>query len=111
MARCAASKPNGEPCERIVGASQTYCFPHDPNRAAERARNASKAARAKPTRELSDVKKRLRQLAEDVMVARVNRGCGRRRAVTRDVPARPQRGDQTVTRSGIVSRRSTRRRV
>jgi hypothetical protein len=74
MARCAASKPNGEPCERIVGASQTYCFAHDPNRAAERARSASKAARTKPTRELSDVKKRLRQLAEDVMVARADRG-------------------------------------
>jgi hypothetical protein len=74
MVRCAASKPNGEPCERIVGASQTYCFAHDPNRAAERARNASKAARAKPTRELSDVKKRLRQLADDVMAGRANRG-------------------------------------
>jgi len=74
MARCAASKHDGNPCERIVGASQTYCYAHDPNRAAERARNASKAARAKPTRELSDVKKRLRQLAEDVMTGRADRG-------------------------------------
>jgi hypothetical protein len=74
MARCAASKPDSSPCQRIVGASQTYCFAHDPKRAAERARNASKAARTKPSRELSDVKKRLRQLAEDVMTGRADRG-------------------------------------
>ena len=74
MARCAASKPDGSPCQRIVDASQTYCFAHDPKRAAERARNASKAARSKPSRELSDVKKRLRQLAEDVMTGSADRG-------------------------------------
>jgi hypothetical protein len=73
MKRCAASKPNGEPCERIVGASQSYCFAHDPATAAQRSANASKAARAKPTRELSAVKKRLRQLAEDVMSGRADR--------------------------------------
>ena len=32
MPRCAGSKPDGTPCERIVGASQTYCFSHDPAR-------------------------------------------------------------------------------
>jgi len=74
VARCAGSKPNGEPCERIVGASQTYCFAHDPSRAAERARNASRAARAKPSRELTDVKRRLRDLADDVMAGRADRG-------------------------------------
>jgi transposase len=51
-----------------------YCFAHDPNHAAERSRNASKAARSKPTRELSDVKKRLRELAEDVMDGSADRG-------------------------------------
>jgi hypothetical protein len=74
MPRCAASKPNGEPCERIVDASQTWCYAHDPARQAERRRNASRAARSKPTRELTNVKKRLRELADDVMGGRADRG-------------------------------------
>jgi hypothetical protein len=74
MARCAGSKPNGEPCERIVDASQTWCYAHDPARQAERRRNASRAARSKPTRELTNVKKRLRELADDVMGGRADRG-------------------------------------
>jgi hypothetical protein len=74
MPRCAGSKPNGEPCERIVGASQTHCYSHDPRRQSERRRNASRAAKSKPTRELTDVKKRLRELADDVMAGRADRG-------------------------------------
>ena len=67
MARCCASKANGEPCERIVGASQDYCFAHDPNRAAERARNASRAARSKPSREMAVLKGQLRAVADGVL--------------------------------------------
>lgn len=74
MARCAGSKPNGTPCERIVRASQTYCYSHDPNRKEERKSNASRAGRSKPSKELSEVKGRLRELAEDVLAGRVNRG-------------------------------------
>ena len=66
MARCAASKPDGSPCERIVGASRTYCYAHDPDRRAERKRNASNAARSKPNRELAALKAQLRVIAEDV---------------------------------------------
>ncbi len=74
MPRCAGSKPDGEPCERIVGASQRHCFAHDPGRQAERSRNARRAAKSKPTRDLVDVKKRLRELADDVMTGRADRG-------------------------------------
>lgn len=47
MPRCSGFKPDGSPCERIVGASQRYCFGHDPDRADERRRNASRAAKSK----------------------------------------------------------------
>jgi hypothetical protein len=41
MPRCAGKKEDGSPCERIVGASHTYCYSHDPKRAAERRPNAA----------------------------------------------------------------------
>jgi hypothetical protein len=72
MPRCAGTKPDGSPCERIVSASQTYCFAHDPAAADKRSRNASKAARSKPRRELSEVKEQLRGLADDVLAGRVD---------------------------------------
>jgi hypothetical protein len=72
MPRCAATKPDGEPCERIVSASRRFCFAHDPSAAQQRSRNASKAARSKPSRELAGVKERLRVLAEDVLARAVD---------------------------------------
>jgi hypothetical protein len=67
MARCAAHKPNGEPCERIVSASQTYCFAHAPENAEKRRRMASKAAKSKPNRELRDIKALCEDLTERVL--------------------------------------------
>ncbi len=74
MPRCRGTKPTGEPCERIVKASQNYCFSHDPDRQEERKRNASKAGKSKPSRELQGIKTRLSDLADDVLVGRVDRG-------------------------------------
>jgi hypothetical protein len=71
--RCQGSKPDGSPCERIVGASQEYCYAHDPGRQEERRRNAARAGRSKPSKELSEVKRRLRELAEDVISGRIDR--------------------------------------
>jgi hypothetical protein len=72
MPRCAATKDDGTACERIVSASQTYCFAHDPATASKRSRNASKAARSKPSRELKAVKERLRGLADGVLAGEVD---------------------------------------
>jgi hypothetical protein len=74
MPRCSATKPDGSPCERIVEASKTFCYSHDPARAEVRKRAAGKAGRSKPTRELSEVKKRLKGLAEDVIAGDIDRG-------------------------------------
>ncbi|MBA2712412.1 MAG: hypothetical protein H0U55_02510 [Rubrobacteraceae bacterium] len=77
MARCAGFKPDDSPCERIVPASRGYCYSHDPDRADERRRNASRAGkrggRGRPAAELSALKRRLEELAEDVLEGRKNR--------------------------------------
>ena len=74
MVRCAGIKRDGGRCTVIVKGSQTYCYQHDPERAEERRRNASRAARAKPTRELLGIKQRLSGLADAVLTGGVDRG-------------------------------------
>src|SRR5215211_8893354 len=75
MPRCAAQKRDGAQCTTIVKPSQTHCYQHDPARA-ERKRNASRAAKSKPSRELARIKARLSELADDVLEGRVDRGVG-----------------------------------
>ena len=67
MARCSATKPDGSSCERIVGASQTYCYAHDPSNAEKRRRNAAKAGRSTPNGELREVKGLLKKLIQQVL--------------------------------------------
>jgi|SRR5215216_7895 len=74
MPRCRGNKEDGSPCERIVGASQEYCYSHDPARADERRRNASRGGRAKGNGELADLKKQVKDLAKDVLDGKVDRG-------------------------------------
>jgi len=76
MSRCRGSKPSGDPCERIVPASQGYCYSHDPDRAEERRRAASKAGKSKPNRDVADVKRRLSELADSVLDGSVDKGVG-----------------------------------
>ncbi len=76
MPRCAQVKPNGDPCERIVPASQGYCYSHDPERAEQRRRAASRAGRSKPSRDVADVKRRLSELADGVLDGSVDKSVG-----------------------------------
>ena len=73
MPKCSGSKPDGSPCQRIVSPSQTYCPAHDPSRAEQRRRAASKAARSKPNHEVAAIKQNLKALADDVLEGRVPR--------------------------------------
>ena len=68
MPRCAGIKRDGGRCAAIVDGS--YCYQHDPERAEERRRNASRAARSRPSRELAGIKQRLSDLADDVLEGR-----------------------------------------
>jgi hypothetical protein len=74
MPGCRGNKEDGSPCERIVGASQAYCYSHDPARADERRRNASRGGRAKGNGELADLKKQVKDLASDVLEGKVEKG-------------------------------------
>jgi|SRR5215211_172971 len=74
MHRCSGIKPDGGRCERIVRAEQEYCYSHDPGRQSERRHNAAKGGKAKASQELTNVKARLRRLAEDVLAGEVERG-------------------------------------
>src|ERR671917_502976 len=47
MASCSGTKRDGAPCTAVVAPDQRYCYHHDPARAEERKRNASRAASAK----------------------------------------------------------------
>jgi hypothetical protein len=73
MPRCGASKVDGSPCERIVAASQRYCYAHDPARAEERCRTASKAGKSRANPEIREVKALLRELYAAVLEGRVER--------------------------------------
>jgi hypothetical protein len=77
LAKCAGSKGDGTPCERLISASAVYCYSHDAERAAERSRHASKAAKAKgPTGELAVVKQQLRDIADGVLEGKLDKGRG-----------------------------------
>jgi hypothetical protein len=72
--QCSGIKRDGGRCTAVVSGSQEYCYQHDPERAEERRRNASRAGRSKPNRELSDIKRKLSDLADDVLEGTVERG-------------------------------------
>lgn len=76
-ARCAGKKGDGTPCERIVGASQTFCYAHDPAFAEDRKRAASKAARSpakgRSNSEIREIKAQLKDLYAAVLEGVVRR--------------------------------------
>ncbi len=74
MPRCSATKEDGSPCERIVGASQDYCYAHDPAKAEARRRNASRGGKSKGNQRLAKLDKQLEDLAADTLDDKVERG-------------------------------------
>jgi hypothetical protein len=71
--RCAGTKRDGSPCTAAVEPPQRFCWWHDPANADKRRRAASKAGKAKPSRELASIKARLSELADDVLAGEVDR--------------------------------------
>jgi hypothetical protein len=67
MTQCIGVKPNSELCKGVASRGSDYCPAHDPARKEARHRNASKAARSKPGREIKDLKVQLEDLAADVL--------------------------------------------
>ena len=74
MRGCSAIRRDGERCKGIATTGSDYCPAHDPARAEERSRAASKAAKSLArTPEIVRIKSRLRDLYEDVLEARVDK--------------------------------------
>src|SRR5215211_5208728 len=78
MRGCSAIKANGERCRGIAATGSDYCPAHDPARAEERSRVASKAARSRSvavmeTRTIILIKDALKDLYQAVLEGRVDR--------------------------------------
>jgi hypothetical protein len=74
MAVCRATKANGEPCTQSANGPQGLCWAHDPANRKKRKRMASKAARSKPSRELTGLKAQLVDLTKDVLSGEIETG-------------------------------------
>jgi hypothetical protein len=70
---CAGITRSGTRCTQGVGQGQTWCYNHDPSRAGERKRAASRAGKSKPSRELVGIKEQLQELADGVLAGEVER--------------------------------------
>jgi hypothetical protein len=73
MGRCTAITASGTRCQKLAEGSQALCWTHDPKNASTRSRSASRAARAKPSKEIALLKEELKVLRDDVLEGRVDR--------------------------------------
>jgi hypothetical protein len=75
--RCAAITRAGERC-KLEATSGSYCWSHALENAEERKRRAQRGGRARAGAggELEEIKRRLSDLADDVLKGRVERGTG-----------------------------------
>src|SRR5919112_6335238 len=78
MNRCLGTKRDNSPCTVSLEPPQTFCWWHDPANADARkqaaARGGKRAGRGRPQAELSDIKRRLSELADDVLSGRQDKG-------------------------------------
>jgi hypothetical protein len=73
---CMATKRDGGVCTLPSNESTGLCWAHDPANAERRRRGQSRGGKSKPTKEIIDIKRRLSDLADDVLAGRVERGDG-----------------------------------
>jgi hypothetical protein len=71
---CPGIKRSGGRCTVGAKPGETWCYNHDPARAEERRRAASRAGKSKPSREIVGIKTMLRDLAERVLAGEVETG-------------------------------------
>jgi hypothetical protein len=73
MRGCSAIKENGERCRGIAATGSDYCPAHDPARAEERRKAASKAAKSRHDPEIRELKELLKDPYAAVLEGRVAR--------------------------------------
>src|SRR5215216_1431946 len=78
MSRCAGIRADGGRCKAEAMPEAEWCWNHHPDYEQARRRRASKggkrAGRGRPQAELSDIKRRLSDLADDVLEGRQDKG-------------------------------------
>jgi hypothetical protein len=74
MSRCQGIKRDGGRCTASVPPSAQWCFNHDPERAADRKRNASRAGKSAGGREIRDLKRRISEVVDAVLEGSQDRG-------------------------------------
>ena len=78
MSLCAGIKADGGRCKAQAMRNSQWCINHDPEQAEFRRRRASRGGRrggrGRPQAELSDIKRRLSDLADDVLEGRQDKG-------------------------------------
>jgi hypothetical protein len=67
MNTCRGTKRNGDPCTMPATQGSAWCWNHDPNRAEERSKNASRAASAKHSSVAQDMRE-LRDLVWEMTI-------------------------------------------
>jgi hypothetical protein len=74
LAKCSGITQAGTACKGIPIDGSQWCYVHHPDRADERRRHGSKGGkrggRSRPQAELADIKRRLSDLADDVLEGR-----------------------------------------
>lgn len=73
MNRCAAITGRGERC-KLDATSGSYCWSHDPENAAARARRGRRGGKARGTGELSEIKREIRSVIADALSGEAERG-------------------------------------
>jgi hypothetical protein len=73
VSTCAGIKRDGGRCTLPVQGPSGLCWLHDPARAGERHRHASKAARSKGNREVADLKAEIKDVIRDVKAGELDR--------------------------------------
>lgn len=74
MARCSAIKANGERCTLAANGQHGRCWAHDPANKEKRSKMASHAAKAKPSKEIRDLKGRVWEVVEAVLEGSQEKG-------------------------------------
>ena len=74
--RCQASKRDGTPCTLPARSDNGMCWAHDPAHAEQRRKAASKAGKTKPSAELHQIKRQLRNIADEVLEGKITTAKG-----------------------------------
>lgn len=73
MGRCTAITASGTRCQKLADGAHGLCWTHQPENAEQRRRSASRAARAKPSKEVALLKEEIRDVISDVRSGELDR--------------------------------------